>query len=188
MPSPESGTEVGLETCVSLGTISAEDITYLRSRGLRSVHHNLQTSRTLFPSICTRHDYEKDVQAVADAKTAGRGSAAGIFGTGETLAGRVELPMTLRELDVDSIPLNLLNPIEGTPLERKSDLISFSCIKNHCHVTILPPTKEIIVCGGREVHWRDLQGLMFAAGATESMIGNYLTPSGRPMEDDPADD
>ncbi len=179
------GTEVGLETCVSLGTISPEDISYLRSRGLRSVHHNLETSRTFFPSICTTHDYEKDVQAVAGAKAAGAWvCCGGIFGIGETLADRVELAMTLRDLDVDSIPVNFLNPVAGTPLERKSDLTPFSGIKIIAMMRLCHPTKEIIVCGGREVNLRDLQALMFAAGATGTMIGNYLTTAGRPAEDD----
>lgn len=111
------GTEVGLETCVSLGALSAENISFLLSRGLRSVHHNLETARGFFPSICTTHDYEKDVRAVREAKPAGAWvCCGGIFGIGETDADRVDLAMTLRELDVDSIPVNFLNPIEGTPL------------------------------------------------------------------------
>ena len=110
-------TEVGIETCVSLGTLSAENISFLLSRGLRSVHHNLETARGFFPSICTTHDYEEDVRAVREAKAAGAWvCCGGIFGIGESAADRVELAMTLRELNVDSIPVNFLNPIEGTPL------------------------------------------------------------------------
>ncbi len=177
--------EVGLETCVSLGTISAENIAYLLSRGLRSVHHNLETSRSFFPSMCTTHDYEEDVRAVRSAKAAGAWvCCGGIFGIGETDEDRVELSMTLRELEVDSIPVNFLNPVPGTPLEGKRELTPFLCIKIIAMLRLCHPGREIIVCGGREVNLRDLQALMFAAGATGTMAGNYLTTSGRPAEDD----
>ena len=177
--------EVGLETCVSLGTISAENIAYLLSRGLRSVHHNLETSRSFFPSMCTTHDYEEDVRAVRSAKAAGAWvCCGGIFGIGETDENRVELSMTLRELDVDSIPVNFLNPVPGTPLEGRRELTPFLCIKIIAMLRLCHPGREIIVCGGREVNLRDLQALMFAAGATGTMAGNYLTTSGRPAEDD----
>ncbi|MBM2828710.1 MAG: Biotin synthase [Actinobacteria bacterium] len=177
--------EVGLETCVSIGTIPAESVAYLLSRGLRSVHHNLETSRSFFPSMCTTHDYEEDVRAVREAKAAGAWvCCGGIFGIGETDEDRVELSMTLRELDVDSIPVNFLNPVPGTPLEGKRDLTPFLCVKIIAMLRLCHPSREIIVCGGREVNMRDLQALMFAAGATGTMAGNYLTTSGRPAEED----
>jgi biotin synthase len=179
------GTEVGIETCVSLGALSAENISFLLSRGLRSVHHNLETARRFFPSICTTHDYEEDVRAVREAKAAGAWvCCGGIFGIGESVADRVELAMTLRELNVDSIPVNFLNPIEGTPLHGKSELTPFYCLKIIVMMRLCHPSREIIVCGGREVNLRDMQGLIFAAGATGMMIGNYLTTSGRPVEED----
>ena len=177
--------EVGLETCVSLGALSAENVSFLLSLGLRSVHHNLETARGFFPSICTTHDYEEDIRAVREAKAAGAWvCCGGIFGIGESAAYRVELAMTLRELDVDSIPVNFLNPIEGTPLNGKSLLTPFCCLKIIVMMRLCHPSREIIVCGGREVNLRDLQGLIFAAGASGMMIGNYLTTSGRPAEDD----
>ena len=177
--------EVGLETCVSLGTLSAGDIAYLLSRGLRSVHHNLETSRRFFPSVCTTHEYEEDVRAVRDAKAAGAWvCCGGIFGLGETDEDRVELSTTLRELDVDSIPVNFLNPVAGTPLEGKRELTPFLCLKIIAMMRLCHPAREIIVCGGREVNLRDLQSLMFAAGATGTMAGNYLTTCGRPAEED----
>jgi biotin synthase len=177
--------EVGIETCVSLGTLSADDVAYLLSRGLRSVHHNLETSRSFFPAMCTTHDYEEDVRAVRAAKAAGAWvCCGGIFGIGETPADRVELSMTLRELSVDSIPVNFLNPVPGTPVEGRSELTPFVCLKIIAMLRLCHPGREIIVCGGREVNLRDLQGLMFAAGATGTMAGNYLTTAGRPAGDD----
>lgn len=177
--------EVGLETCVSLGVLSAEAIGYLLSRGLRSVHHNLETSRRFFPSVCTTHDYEEDIRAVRAAKAAGAWvCCGGIFGIGESEEDRVTLAMELRELDVDSIPLNFLNPIPGTPLEGTRLLTPIECLKIIAMMRLCHPAREIIVCGGREVNLRDLQALMFAAGATGTMAGNYLTTAGRPAEDD----
>lgn len=177
--------EVGLEACVSLGTLSADSVAYLLSRGLRSVHHNLETSRRFFPRVCTTHDYEEDVRAVRAAKEAGAWvCCGGIFGLGETDEDRVELSMTLRELSVDSIPLNFLNPVPGTPLEGRRELSPFDCLKIIAMMRLCHPGREIIVCGGREVNLRDLQALMFAAGATGTMAGNYLTTCGRPAEED----
>jgi biotin synthase len=92
--------------------------------------------------------------------------------------------MTLRELDVDSIPVNFLNPVPGTPLEGRKELTPFLCLKIIAMLRLCHPSREIIICGGREVNLRDLQALMFAAGATGTMAGNYLTTLGRPAEED----
>jgi len=149
------------------------------------VHHNLETSRRFFPSVCTTHDYEEDVRAVRAAKAAGAWvCCGGIFGLGEADEDRVALAMELRSLDVDSIPLNFLNPIPGTPLEGTRLLTPFECLKIIAMMRLCHPRREIIVCGGREVNLRDLQALMFAAGATGTMAGNYLTTAGRPAEED----
>jgi biotin synthase len=178
-------TELGMETCVSLGTLPPSDVEYLLSRGLRSVHHNLETSRSFFPKVCTTHDYEEDVAAVRAAKAAGAWvCCGGIFGLGESPVDRVELALTLRELGVDSIPVNFLNPVPGTPLEGRRELSPMDCLRIIAMLRLTNPTREIIVCGGREVNLRDLQALMFAAGATGTMVGNYLTTAGRPAEED----
>ncbi|HBO68990.1 MAG TPA: biotin synthase BioB, partial [Deltaproteobacteria bacterium] len=141
--------EVGLETCVSLGTLSGEQVSYLLSRGLRSVHHNLETSRSFFPSVCSTHDYEEDLRAVREAKAAGAWvCCGGIFGIGESEEDRVELAMTLRELAVDSIPVNFLNPVPGTPVEGKRELTPFCCLKIIAMMRLCHPGREIIVCGG----------------------------------------
>ena len=179
------GQEVGLETCVSLGALSGEEVSYLLARGLRSVHHNLETSRRFFPSVCTTHDYEVDIQAIRQAKSAGAWvCCGGIFGLGETARRPRRTGADACELNVDSIPVNFLNPIEGTPVAGKRDLQPFDCLKIIAMMRLTHPAREIIICGGREVNLRDLQGLIFAAGATGTMVGNYLTTSGRPAADD----
>jgi biotin synthase len=179
------GKELGLETCVSLGTLPAADVEYLLSRGLRSVHHNLETSRSYFPNVCTTHGYEEDVAAVRAAKAAGAWvCCGGIFGLGESPEDRVELALTLRELGVDSIPVNFLNPVPGTPMEGRRELTPMGCLRIIAMLRLTNPAREIIVCGGREVNLRGMQSLMFAAGATGTMAGNYLTTAGRPAEED----
>ncbi len=181
----EISEKLGLETCVSVGIVSRETIEYFKAKGLKSFHHNLETSRAFFPNVCTTHDYEEDVETVRDAKRAGLWvCCGGIFGLGESDRDRVDLAMTLRELDVDSIPLNFLNPIPGTPVAEKEELDPFTCLKIIAMMRLVNPRKEIIVCGGREVNLRDLQCLIFPAGASGTMLGNYLTTRGRPMEDD----
>jgi biotin synthase len=177
--------DLGLETCVSLGSLPAETVGYLLSRGLRSVHHNLETSRSFFPNVCTTHEYDRDVEAVRTAKKAGAWvCCGGIFGLGESDEDRVELAMTLRELDVDSIPVNFLNPVEGTAAAGRRELTPLQCLRIVAMLRLAHPGREIILCGGREVNLRDLQCLMFAAGATGTMVGNYLTTSGRPEAED----
>ena len=166
--------------CASLGTLPEKTLARLRDAGLTNYHHNLETARSYFPSVCSTHDYEDDVDTVRRAKSAGlEVCSGGIFGLGESPAQRVELAVTLRELDVDSIPLNFLNPIPGTPLEGQNDLTPLDCLKIVAVYRLMMPAKDIYVCGGRELNLRDLQSWIFMAGANGMMVGNYLTTRGR---------
>ena len=108
----------------------------------------------------------------------------GIFGMGESPAQRVEMALTLRELDVDSVPLNFLNPIEGTRLAGASNITPMECLVTIAVYRLLMPNKKITICGGREKNLRDLQSWMFFTGASGTMIGNYLTTTGRSTADD----
>jgi biotin synthase len=174
-----------LERCASLGMLSRETLSELKEAGLESYHHNLETSRSFFPSICTTHDYEEDVRTVRTAKELGLYvCSGGIFGLGESWADRIELAETLRELQVDSIPVNFLNPRPGTPLEGPPKLTPIESLMIIALLRFMLPTKNIIVCGGREVNLRDLQPLIFSAGANGMMIGDYLTTKGRSPKDD----
>lgn len=169
----------------SLGIIDEETAITLRDAGVETYHHNLETARSFFPSICTTHDYEEDVETVRVAKRAGLTvCCGGIFGLGETAAQRIELAMTLRELEVDSVPLNFLNPIEGTRLAGSSFITPLECLKTIALFRLILPEKKIAVCGGREQNLRDLQSWIFFAGASGTMIGNYLTTTGRPADQD----
>jgi biotin synthase len=150
---------------------------------METYHHNLETARSFFSQICTTHDYEDDVATIRAAKTVGlRVCCGGIFGLGETFAQRIEMALTLRELDVDSIPLNFLNPVTGTRLENADNLTPLECLTIIAVYRFLLPGKRLSVCGGREKNLRELQSWMFLAGADGTMTGNYLTTPGRPPE------
>jgi len=174
-----------IEPSASLGILDEGTAQALADAGCVTYHHNLETARSFFPQICTTHDYEEDLRTVRVAKGAGmKVCCGGIFGLGESLEQRVEMAFTIRELGVDSVPLNFLNPIAGTPLEGKNDLAPLDCLRIIALFRYLLPTRRISVCGGREPNLRDFQSWIFMAGASGTMIGNYLTTSGRDREMD----
>ncbi|NOR49611.1 MAG: biotin synthase BioB [Desulfuromonadales bacterium] len=169
-----------IEPSASLGLLTEDLAQALADAGCVTYHHNLETARSFFPKICTTHDYEEDVKTVKLAKAAGmKVCCGGIFGLGESDEQRVELAETLCELDVDSVPLNFLNPIQGTPLENHQSLSPMDCVRAITMFRYFLPNKPISVCGGRETNLRELQSWIFMAGASGTMVGNYLTTSGR---------
>lgn len=176
---------VSMERCASLGMLGKDVLKKLKESGLQSYHHNLETSRTYFPKVCTTHAYDSDIAVVKTAKELGfYVCSGGIFGIGESWDDRIELVLTLKELDVDSVPVNFLNPRPGTPLEGAKNLTPRECLRIIALIRLVMPAKDIVVCGGRHVNLRDLQSLLFAAGANGMMIGNYLTTPGRKTQDD----
>ncbi len=177
--------ETEISPSASLGILDSKSAEALFAAGCKTYHHNLETARSFFPEICTTHSYEDDVESVRCAKAAGMEvCCGGIFGLGESLNQRYEMALTLRELDVDSVPLNFLNPVEGTPLQDADLLTPMDCLRIICLYRYLLPKKRITVCGGREKNLRDFQSAIFMAGASGTMIGNYLTTSGRNSEID----
>jgi biotin synthase len=169
----------------SLGILDAQSAAALANAGCKTYHHNLETAGSFFPEICTTHDYQEDIDTVRCAKNAGMEvCCGGIFGLGESLEQRFELAVTLRELDVDSVPLNFLNPVAGTPLQDVDLLTPMDCLRIICLYRYLLPKKRITVCGGREKNLREFQSAIFMAGASGTMVGNYLTTSGRNREID----
>jgi len=176
---------VAMERCASLGILKREVLESLKESGLESYHHNLETSASFFPNICTTHRYEEDIEVIKMAKELGfYVCSGGIFGLGESWADRIELAETLKKLEVDSIPINFLNPRPGTPLEDAKNLTAIDCLKIIALIRLMMPVKDIVICGGRHVNLRDLQPLIFAAGANGMMIGNYLTTPGRDTDAD----
>ncbi|UFS70051.1 biotin synthase BioB [Geomonas sp. RF6] len=177
--------ETSIFPSCSLGIIDVETAQALKDAGMETYHHNLETAESFFPSICSTHPYSDDVETVRAVKSVGlKVCSGGIFGMGETAAQRVEMAFTLKELDVDSVPLNFLNPIEGTRLAGASHISALDCLKTIAIYRMILPGKRITVCGGREKNLRDLQSWIFFAGANGTMIGNYLTTLGRSVDTD----
>lgn len=177
--------ETGMQTCASLGLMSKDALAELRAAGLQSVHHNLETARSFHANIVQTHSYDDEVETIKAAKDLGMYTCSGgIFGMGESWEQRVELAMELRDLDVDSVPLNFLNPRPGTPLGDKHDLTAEDCLTIIALYRLVLPTKDLIVCGGRAVNLGARQTEIFRAGANGVMLGNYLTTAGRPADMD----
>lgn len=170
----------------SLGIIYDSEVAVaLKEAGLGEINHNLETSRRFFPKVCTTHSYEDRVGTLRHAKEAGlRVCSGGIFGMGEEWEDRVDLAFTLGELEVDTVPLNFLHHIEGTPLSHVEPLSPMEILKCVSMFRLVLPKRDIKVAGGREVNLRTLQPLMFAAGANSTMVGSYLTTGGWSHEKD----
>ncbi len=178
-------TSTTLARCASLGAIGPEDLKRLKAAGLQIFHHNLETNRSFFPQICSTHSYEDKLKTIRVAKEEGlRVCCGGIFGMGETWEQRIELAFELKDLEVDSIPVNFLNPIKGTRLEGQKLLGAYEALKIIALVRLIYPKVDIVICGGREVTLGDLQPLIFFAGANGVLIGDYLTTKGQDAQED----
>lgn len=174
-----------IDTCSSLGILEPEDLRTLKQAGVSRYHHNLETARSHFPWICSTHTYEERVNTILAAKEAGFSvCVGGVFGIGETDQQVLELAVTLRDLEVDAVPINFLVPIKGTPLENQRGLTPRRCLKIISLFRYVLPDKDIIVCGGRETNLGELHPLIFLAGANGVMTGDYLTTPGRSLEND----
>ncbi|OSS43000.1 Biotin synthase [Desulfurella amilsii] len=170
---------------VSIGLQTKKQLLELKEAGLKEFHHNLETSREFFTKICTTHKYEEDIETIRLAKELGfYVCSGGIFGIGESIEDRVSLAFELKSLNVDSIPLNFLIPIKGTPLENKEALKPMEALKIIAMFRFAMPEKDIRICGGREVVLKQLHPLVFFAGANGIMVSDYLTQKGRKIEDD----
>jgi biotin synthase len=171
---------------VSLGMIRSQGVAdRLREAGVVCYNHNLETSHRFFPHLCTTHRFEDRVQTIGHLKRAGiQVCSGGIIGMGETREDRCDLAWALRELEPDYVPINCLNPIPGTPLVGVPPLAPLEILKTIACFRLLLPHAQILVAGGREVNLRDLQGLLFLAGASALMVGNYLTTLNQPVAKD----
>jgi biotin synthase len=170
----------------SLGMIKNQKVAdRLRQSGLECYNHNLETSRRFFPQVCTTHTYEERVQTIKHLKQAGiKICSGGILGMGETREDRCELAFALKALGVHIVPMNFLNPIAGTPFAQREPLPPLEILKSIACFRFILPKQEITVAGGRTVNLRDLQSLIFMAGASGLMVGNYLTTLNQPVEKD----
>lgn len=175
----------GIQTCASLGVLGEEELELLRAAGVSRYHHNLETAGSHFAEICTTHSFDARVETIRAAKRLGFSvCAGGIFGIGETDTQVLEMALTLKELSVDAVPVNFLVPIPGTPLDRSPRITPLRCLKIIALFRYMLPAAEVIICGGREDNLKELHPLVFFAGASGVMTGNYLTAAGRRLEDD----
>jgi biotin synthase len=174
----------GVSWCASLGSVRREGLARLKAAGLVRFHHNLETAERFFPAVCSTHTYRDRLETIRAAKEVGlEVCAGGILGMGESLVDRVEFACALACENVDSIPLNFLIPIPGTRLGRIEPPPPVEILKAIAMVRFVNPRAEIKVCAGR-AHLRDLQSMIFAAGATGMMVGPLLTVAGRRVEED----
>lgn len=177
--------ETNLKLCASLGIITEDMARRLREAGVTMYHHNLETSESYFPQICTTHSYQDRINTIRACQAANlEVCSGGIISLGETMSQRLEMAFTLRELKVQSVPLNILNPIKGTVLENQSVLPALEILQTIAIYRFILPETTLRFAGGRENALRDLQALGYLAGINATLVGSYLTTSGRTVAED----
>jgi biotin synthase len=169
----------GLKVCACLGILKPEQAARLKEAGVDRYNHNINTSKEHHPNITTSHTYDDRVQTVETVKEAGISPCSGVIvGMKETKQDVVNMARSLRVLDADSIPVNFLHAVDGTPLEGTNELDPRYCLKVLALFRYMNPTKEIRIAGGREVNLRSLQPLGLYA-ANSIFVGDYLTTAGQ---------
>jgi biotin synthase len=181
---PEIKQRYDLNVCACLGLLSPEQARRLAAAGVDKVNHNLNTSERFYDEVCTTHTYGDRLATLAACREAGLSlCSGGIMGMGETPDDLVDMALELRRLKVESIPLNFLNAIDGTPLAGSSRLNPRDCLRGLAMMRLVNPAAEIRIAGGREIHLGSLQALGLYA-ANSIFVGDYLTTSGQlPAED-----
>ncbi len=176
--------EYPIKVCCSIGTIDEEDLRLLKDAGVNRINHNLETSERFFSKIVSTHTWKERLETIKNIQKVGLSTCSGgIFGMGESDDDIVELALTYRDLQVDSIPLNFLIPIPGTPLENASNLTPEKCLKIVALFRFTNPEAELRLCGGREQNLQDLHDTAMEI-ANCLMAGGYLTRAGRNPEKD----
>jgi biotin synthase len=181
---PEIKKQYNLKICACLGLLTPEQAQELKNCGVDRVNHNLNTSSNHYAEICTTHTFADRLSTLHAIRDAGMEMCSGgIIGMGEARVDVVDMACTLRDLGVQSIPVNFLNAIEGTPLEARSELNPRYCLKVLAMFRLVNPNREIRIAGGRELHLGSLQSLALYA-ANSIFVGDYLTTSGQAPEAD----
>jgi len=168
-----------------ISILTKEDLLLLHQAGLSRFHHNIETSPSFYPHICTTHDFKDRINTIRNAQQVGlEVCSGGIIGIGENWQERIEMALTLKNLAVNSVPLNILIPIQGTPLESANPLSPVEIIRTIAIFRIILKHQIIKIAAGRETLFKDFQGLGFMAGANGMLVGGYLTVKGRGVLDD----
>ncbi|RXM74154.1 biotin synthase BioB [Clostridium tetani] len=180
----EINKRVNINLCASLGILSYNQLLQLKNVGVTMYHHNLETSREYYNKICTTHSYDERIETINNAKKAGlMVCSGGIIGMGETMTDRIKLAFELKSLQIQSIPINILNPVKGTPLEYTKRLEQNNILKTIAIFRFINPKASIRLAGGRNLIDNFGKGC-FRAGANATISGNYLTTSGNKINDD----
>jgi biotin synthase len=181
---PEIKNLYGLNICACLGLLTPEQARQLAAAGVDKVNHNLNTSERHYAEVCTTHTYADRVATLEACREAGlQLCSGGIMGMGETHDDLVDMAFELRSMRVESIPLNFLNAIDGTPLEGVNRVSPRDCIRGLAMMRLVNPAAEIRIAGGREIHLGSLQPLGLYA-ANSIFVGDYLTTKGQLPEAD----
>ncbi len=176
---PQIKEQYGLDICACLGLLTPEQAMRLKACGVDRVNHNVNTSPDYYQQICSTHTYEDRVATLTAVREAGMElCSGGIVGMGEKNEDVVQMAIELRELGVESIPVNFLNSIEGTPLEKSDRLDPRYCLKVLAMFRMVNPDREIRIAGGRELHLGSMQCLGLYA-ANSIFVGDYLTTKGQ---------
>jgi len=177
---------LGMQPDLSPGILDRSQLKTLKDAGLKGYHHNLETSASFFPSMCSTHAYEEDVAAVRTGIKAGLYvCSGGIFGIGESWDDRVELALLLKKLGVPSVPINFLHPIPGTPLENRPVLAPEEALRIVALYRFILPDRALRICGGRlTVFGQQRKHELLGSGASGLMVGDYLTTRGSDVESD----
>jgi len=175
-----------IHVCLSGGLISEEGFEKLKEAGLTRVHNNLETSRNYFPEICTTHTYDQKIETIKAAKEAGMEiCSGGLIGLGESFEDRIDMALELRQLDVHSVPINLLNPIKNTPLENNEPLPMEEVNRTCATFRFILPQALIRLAGGRAL-MEEFGKSAFKSGANATISGVLLTTKGASIEEDMA--
>ena len=171
---------------VSLGIIKSQKVAdRLKEAGVECYGHNLESSRRFFPQTCTTHTFDDRLETIGHLKKAGiKICSGGIIGMGEAREDRCDLAFELKAIGANVVPVNILNPIPGTPFAKNPPLPVLEILKTIACFRFILPRQEIMIAGGRTVNLRDAQSMIFMAGASALMVGNYLTTLNQPVEKD----
>ena len=176
--------ETGIAVCASLGLLNEGQYKKLKEAGLVRVHNNLETSENYFPKVCTTHKFSDKVNAIKAAQRAGlEVCSGGIIGIGESIEDRIDMALSLRELNIYSVPVNMLNPIKGTPLEANEKLTSDDLRRTIAVYRFILPKSYIRLAGGRGLLGDKGKGC-FLSGANASISGDMLTTAGISIKTD----
>lgn len=176
--------EVHISVCVSFGLLKEDQFRRLKEAGAERVHNNLEASENFFPSVCTSHSFSDKVQAIRAAQAAGLDvCSGGIMGLGESIEDRIDMALSLRDLGIESIPVNMLNPIPGTPMEKYESLDEKEMQRIIAVYRFILPKAFIRLAGGRGL-MRDKGRACFMSGANAAISGDMLTTAGITVDKD----